>query len=130
MLTTPRGLLSEGLARLTERLALLRAGLRRGVVEAVSATVAEAAEGTLAKLVARWRPVPVEVPPDAAYEPGWDDDRYPDPDPEEPEPPPAPSRWKGMLVAGLHALAWWLPRYGPACATAAVLLGAAVLLLD
>ena len=53
----PRILAGDWLARLTARLAIARDEIRRGIVEAVSRTVAEAAEGTLTELIGRWRPI-------------------------------------------------------------------------
>ena len=130
-----RGPAGEWIARLAERLADVRAEIRHSIVEAVSRTAAEAAEGTLAELIGRWQPV-LETQPRAIYEPRWDDDDEddddPEPEPEEPVIPPAPRRWRALLVAALHGLAWLLPRQctSPAVATAAAIVGAVVLLLD
>ena len=142
-----RGSVGDWIARLTARLGLVRDGIRRGIVEAVGRTAAEAAEGTLAELIGRWQP-PAAAPPPAPgprrhsddFDPDDDpdDDREEAEEPEEPETPPAlpapPAQcwWKVALVAGLNGLAWWLPRRGasPALATAASLLSAAVLLLS
>ena len=46
--------------------------------------------------------------------------------------PPTPRRWRALVVAALHGLAWWLPRRctNPAVAAAAAIVGAVVLLLD
>ena len=132
--TTPRGLVSEWIARLTARLTIARDEIRRSIVEAVSRTVAEAAEGTLIKLIGHGQP-PVESMPQPVFEPRWDnyedEDDY-DLEPEEPAVAPAKRRWKVFAVAALHGLAWWLPRQctSPVVATAAAIVGAVVLLLD
>ncbi len=142
-----RGFIADWIARLTARLGLVRDEIRRGIVEAVGRTAAEAAEGALSELIGRWQP-PAQAPapapaprwhsddfdPDGEIEGDPDDDRDEPEEPEEPEllpAPPAQCWWKVALVAGLNGLAWWLPRRGanPALTTAASLLSAAVLLL-
>ena len=139
-----RGPAGEWIARLTERLADVRAEIRRSIVEAVSRTAAEAAEGTLVRLVGRWqfpaelRWADAEPPPPPVYGPRRE--FYDEPEVEEPEElaepeervAPPKRRWRTILVAALHGLAWLLPRQctSPAVATAAALVGAVVLLLD
>ena len=63
-----RSLVGEWIARLTARLTLARDEIRRSIVEAVSRTVAEAAEGTLIKLIGHGQPL-VESMPQPAFEP-------------------------------------------------------------
>ena len=136
--TAPRVFLGDWLARLTARLAIARDEIRRGIVEAVGRTAAEAAEGTLAELIGRWRPA-LETQPREIYEPRWDDDYDDGDDEDDPEPEPeeaviarAPRRWRALFVAALHGLAWWLPRRcpNPVVAAAAAIVGAVVLLID
>ena len=157
MFATPwsrRGFVGDWIARLTARLGLVRDEIRRGIVEAVGRTAAEAAEGALSELIGRWQPPATAPPP--PLPPRWHFDDF-DPDGQFEDDPddefegleereeaedakesvalparPAQCWWKVALVAGLNGLAWWLPRRGasPALATAASLLSAAVLLIN
>jgi hypothetical protein len=141
----PRSLrraLAEWIGRLADRLTGLKEQVQDAVVEAVGRTTADAAEAALRRLFGIGLPRPIALPtwsdaddpdPDAWDEPppGIDPPSAPTPAPPARRPAPGWS-WRPVLVAALHAVAWWLRRHaaGPVVAAAAVVFGATVCLLD
>jgi hypothetical protein len=141
----PRSLrrtLAEWIDRLADRLTGLKEQVQDGVVETVSRTAAEAAEAALRRLFDIGHPRPIAAPAwSDADDPGpdaWDETPHGIGPPSAPVPAPPVRRhglgwsWRAVLVAALHAVAWWLRRRaaGPVVAAAAVVLGATVCLLD
>lgn len=135
------------IGRLAARLADLKEQVRDRMIEAAGQTFAEAAEAVLRAVVGNgFPPLPVRPPaePEWSYPTDEDDDlaedSWDEPTPPRrpvisPEPigcPETPRRsWRAVLVAGLHAVAWWLRRApSPLVAAAAAVVGAVLVLLD